>query len=391
MTSPSYKRTVGGLCVCTLIIVLVAGLWPFHAPKNSVTWLAKRKGLLFRDHGSVLSSSAFPVHGSGDNTSGSLEIWLEPAQSKGRNTILAFEGFRRAEIPFLLQQNGAALVVQRLNIDDEGNSRTAEFAIESALPEKRRAFVTITLGPRHTSAYINGVLVKTSEILGRTAGIFTGRLVLGNSLTASDSWSGQILGLAIYEHELTPTKVFNHYEDWTTNYRPMLPQNEQPAALYLFSEGAGNVVQNQLGSSIDLIIPRQYFVLQSSFLSLPWHHYHSTWSYWEDVGINIVGFIPLGFFSVAYFATARAGRHADAMAIVLGFVTSLAIEVLQAYLPTRDSGMNDLVTNTGGTGLGVLLYRSSSFQRFVTKATLINGRFRPRSRGTMETGTPISS
>jgi len=116
-----------------------------------------------------------------------------------------------------------------------------------------------------------------------------------------------------------------------------------------------------------------------------------TSGYWEDVGINIVGFIPLGFFSVAYFSTARAGRHAVAMAILLGFLTSLAIEVLQAYLPTRDSGINDLVTNTCGTGLGVLLYRSSSFQRFVTKATLINGRFRLRSRGTMETGTPISS
>jgi len=79
---------------------------------------------------------------------------------------------------------------------------------------------------------------------------------------------------------------------------------------------------------------------------------------------------PSRLFFVAYFSTARAIKNAAATAILLGFLTSLMIEVLQAYLPTRDSGMHDLITNTLGTGLGVLLYRSSLFQTFMTKAFL---------------------
>jgi hypothetical protein len=309
MNSLSYARPMGALCVCTMVIILVAGLWPFHAPKNDVTWLAKENGLRLGDHGTILSLSAFEVHGSNDNSSSSLEIWLEPARSKGRNTILAFEGSGHAEALFLLQQNRDALIVHRRNTDNEGNCRIAEFAIGGAFPEKKRLFVTITLGPHKSSVYLDGVLVRTSEILGRPPGSLTGRLVLGNSLTTSDSWSGQISGLAIYEHELTAARVFEHYEEWTKNHRPMLTQDDQPAALYLFSEREGNIVHNQLGPSTDLIIPVRYLVLQSAFLSLPWHGYHPTWSYWENVGINIVGFIPFGFFCWILLDRARDKKH----------------------------------------------------------------------------------
>jgi len=363
--------------VATMVVILIAGLWPFRVPLNDVKWLEGERGLRFGRHGSILSSSPFPTSDSGEASSGTIELWLKPAQIKGRRTILAFEGSGTSRVPLLVQQNGDKLIVQRPNVDDDGTLRTSEFALDGVLNEDKHVFVTIALGARATTVYKDGVLLRTSEPLGRTTRSFTGRLVLGNSPTGSDSWSGEISGLAIYDRELVATRVLEHYQDWVRNCRPAFLQGDQPAALYLFNEHSGNVVHNQVVSTAELIIPQRYFVLRSAFLSPPWRHYHATWSYWEDVGINIVGFIPFGFYWAAYVSTLRSARNVTAATILLGFLISLLIEVLQAYLPTRDSGMNDLITNTLGTSVGALLHRSCLFRSIMSNRAYYWDRLAP--------------
>jgi VanZ like family/Concanavalin A-like lectin/glucanases superfamily len=356
----AHSWAIIGSCVGTLTIILVAGLWPFHSPKNDVTWLPGENGIRISSHGCLVSSSSFRAYDSKDGSSGSLELWIKPAlATKGRRTILAFEGPGDDSTAFSLQQDGNTLIIQRKNTDKNGVFHTAEFALREALVGDSRTELAITFGPHDTKVYRNGILAATAKLIGNSTPVFAGRLVLGNFLNVGGTWPGQIYGLAIYGRELGPEAVISHYENWNNFRRPTVTEMEQPVALYLFDERAGRIVHDQLGSHNSLLIPERYLVLHPQFLTVPWRHFRSTPGYWKDVAINIIGFVPFGFSFFAYFSTVRITKKAALLVVLLGFFTSLTIEVLQAWLPTRSSGINDLITNTLGTGLGVLLYRSS--------------------------------
>ena len=86
--------------------------------------------------------------------------------------------------------------------------------------------------------------------------------------------------------------------------------------------------------------------------------------YWYDIGINIIGFVPLGACFFIYFSLLKPARYPGTATISLGLFTSLVIEILQVFLPTRSSDMTDVITNTLGTILGVMISR-----RFVAQAS----------------------
>jgi len=43
-----HMKLLGSICFAILIIILIAGLWPFNFfPKNKVTWLPDKNGVFF--------------------------------------------------------------------------------------------------------------------------------------------------------------------------------------------------------------------------------------------------------------------------------------------------------------------------------------------------------
>ena len=167
---------------------------------------------------------------------------------------------------------------------------------------------------------------------------------------------GLLRGLAFYDGELTPAQVLHHYEAWTKKGRPDVTGTERALALYLFDEGAGRIIHNHVSTGADLYIPERYLVVDEVFLEPFWEEFAPIRSYYKNVAINIAGFIPLGFIFCAYLSLAGRIKRPGLVTIFLGFMVSLTIECLQAFLPTRDSGTTDIITNTLGTGLGVWFY-----------------------------------
>ena len=367
--SSIQSRLLGVICICVLLGILVAGLWPFHTPRNAVGWLGNGNGLLFGKHGSIVSASPFKVRAAQGDNSCSIQIWLEPSRtdSGAGGMILAFYSPERQVTTFALRQwrRGLVLVHEGQGI----SGKRTEIYLGDVLSGQNPVLVTITSGEAGTATYTDGRLIKRIANFAISNQYLRGQFVIGNSPTTAYSWSGQLKGLAIYNRELSAAEVSQSSADWTKGSDLDSVKVAGATARYLFDEGNGNVIRNQVDASTNLLIPERFFVLHPEFLERPWDEYRPGWRYWRNIAINIVGFFPLGFFFYAYLSQVRQAKHPAALTIALGFAVSLTIEVLQAFLPTRDSGMTDLITNTFGTVVGVMAFRHKIIPALASRIT----------------------
>lgn len=368
-----YRKALGPLCVCILGVILTAGLWPFHSPANNVEWLSGDAGLRFGHHGIVISANPFRM--SSPDGACSLEILLVPEGTSRSGTILAFDSSPDPKFAFALRQFGDALAVQRSKVDKLGIRVRPWLRADRVFEQGKPVVLTITGSQDKTAVYVNGVRAKVSSEFGLVNSDLTGHLVLGNS-TVKDSWSGQVNQLAVYDFELTPSEIATHFVRGTHKPESAVNGKKAPVALYLFEENTGSVVHDRTSSANHLVIPKRYIVLHPPFLHPAWDQFRSrwdgwmSWGYWSDVLLNVAGFVPLGFFFMAYLSFVRPVIRPWVLVFILGLAISLLIEVLQHFLPTRDSSMTDVVTNTLGTVAGVALYRSTLLARMLNQPSL---------------------
>jgi hypothetical protein len=354
------SKLLGACCVAVLCITLTLGLWPFHSPRNDVAWLKGANGLAFGKYGTVFSRDPLKPTSSQIGASGSVEIEVQPELRDGSATILSFYRAGEGRI-LLLRQSLTDLEVHDEFPNESGGTTKAHFyvddALGSAFRQKKPTLIAVTSGPNGTMVYLDGALAKAARGFRIPDGAFGGKLIVGDSPRQPDSFRGQIRGLAIYGLELDDAQVLRHYQTWTKNGRPDIAEDEANIALYLFHEHEGNAIHNHAAAGDDLYIPEIYTVIDKVPLEPLWKEFNWSGSYWRGNLKNIVGFMPLGFCFYAFFMIAWPIRRAVPVTVALGVLVSLVIEVLQIFLPSRDSGTTDLITNTLGTYLGVLCYR----------------------------------
>ena len=92
-------------------------------------------------------------------------------------------------------------------------------------------------------------------------------------------------------------------------------------------------------------------------LELPWQDFRWNWSFVQDTIVNLLGFIPLGFFFTAFLLKASEWKKKIIYIGVAatGFAISLTIELSQIYLLSRYSQLGDVICNSVGTALGIVI------------------------------------
>jgi VanZ family protein len=358
--SPASRTTnvLALLCLLTTLGILCCTLWPFDPfPRNRVSWLVQANGLRFGQRSVVVSEQPLGLDKAVSNEdANTIELWIRPANTSSVSTVLDIydpgNPWR-----FLIRQYHAGLIISHDVPVPGAKPRRIKIDIDDGLQQDQLAFLTITSGATGARVYFDGNLKKAFPRFQISRNDLAGQLVLGSSTVQPDAWSGEVHGLALYSRELTPEEVFESCVRWAKNDVTETVVADLIAG-YPFAERAGNVVHAQGTNPRDLLIPKIYRVPHHSFLTPPWREFDPGWDYLSDVLRNIAGFLPLGFLLCALFQRYQSFRRAVLYATLLGGTLSLCIEILQAYIPQRGSGMTDIITNTLGTALGALLLRS---------------------------------
>jgi glycopeptide antibiotics resistance protein len=129
--------------------------------------------------------------------------------------------------------------------------------------------------------------------------------------------------------------------------------------MYPMHEQKGESIHNVLDDRYHLMIPDQFKSLKKNFLEMSRRAIQLSFKTIRDMILNILGFIPFGYF---FFKVISSKRFLKAqlwqliiMTVTAGAGLSLIIEMLQTLLPARYSSLTDLIYNIFGTGIGAFL------------------------------------
>jgi hypothetical protein len=363
-------RSLGTACVLLWCAMMGATLWPFNPlPHNEVNWLGTTDGIHIEPKGMVVSSAPFVSKSTQTPPSFTIEILLRIENEYRVNTILSFYSAGSPE-KFHLRQYNNSLIINRDFPDKQIRRRSSEIDVGHIFNVTRPTLVTITSSKQGTDVYADGELVETSGEFKLSEKDLSGNLIAGTSPVDFDPWSGDLLSMALYGRELSELEIKKHSMEWKKGGTIPFLETENPIAIYSFGERAGKLIRNEVALQPDLHIPDHFYLPAKPILRAPWNEFSADWHYVADILRNIAGFIPLGIFFYLYFSSASPSSRAALLTIALGATTSLVIEILQAFIPQRLSGMTDIITNTLGTMLGILLLQARPIRGWLVKLGL---------------------
>lgn len=360
--SANRKITLA-VCIAICAGYFAVGLWPleFH-PRNNLGWRPGAKGTYFGWPSIIYSEGWFDLGRdaprAADAGALTIELYVASEHKPGRE-IGSILTFYDGELPenLLVAQWRFDLLLRTCSHDAQGRRTIREVGVDAGLRPRVRRFIGIASGAAGTDFYVDGVRARGFPKLTLRPEALRGRLVLGDAPQGNRRWAGKLFCVAIFSRTLTANEMARHQQFWAGSRLQQLRSEPGLSALYFMDERSGNTIPDRSSSRIPLLIPESYQVLSKTVLVPPWEDPHPYFSDAEDVVINVLGFIPFGFFYFIYRSQVRPGlpfRNA-VLAVTVSGIISLAIELIQVYLPTRSSSLTDVICNVGGSVIGVIL------------------------------------
>jgi len=341
------------VCIVLSLGLLIVGLWPFRfVPKNNVQWIAGQPGLRFDKYGIVVGKAPCSRPGA-------------PSISPGRSPCgWRYSPTRNRPVPsrescphtttmgaklFFLGQWRDELILRILEGERTFRLRYRETGA-GGLKKDAKQSIVVRSDDRVLTLFVDGKPATTRS--GVIFSLLSDRrvpvwLLLGNSPTGESPWRGDLLSLSFYPTALSP--------------RDIESREKAPVIHYDFSEGSGAVCRGDADPRHDLVIPAVFRAPAKGVLVPPWRVQEYNRSFWNDLFVNILGFLPFGFAVFAWAAKAGARKNARAIgiALLLGAGISLFIELFQGILPSRDSSLTDVMNNVLGTYIGARLFQAA--------------------------------
>ena len=348
------KRLIHFLFLANFIGVAFATLWPFDfSPPNGVAWIPNQSGIHFSHPGVLISSSPLMVPPSAKD-SVTIEVWLRSDENWSLRNVLGIFTPGNLESLHIFQWDGGLLVSR--NYPRDLRARTAgQIYLTNVFRRGRSMFLTIVSSVSGTTVYVNGEQKQFFPNFQISPKDISGRLILGTAPTDFSPWRGDLYLLTFYSSALSPEDIRRHYDSLSGSNPALSSSSSFLLAQYLFSESSGSVVHSSIASAPNLQIPSRFSVPYKPILQSLRTNYRSNWSYYQDALINIFGFVPYGFLLHACLVGTRFSRFAVLCSFLSGAVFSFLIELTQGYIPQRDSGFNDVITNGLGALFGALL------------------------------------
>ena len=374
---------------CYLLLISVVGLWPFTFHQINNAALTPDNGLRFERPGTAFTS--IPPGKLRDLTAFTIAIRLA-TDSSG---LSSFEKI----VSYAITQQDANFILGQwkdglgMHLRADGKSQEIHFGADGVLRKDARICCIISYNGNTLQLYENGTIRKKRDVgaLRFTAWEDSYPIVMGTDGHGNSQWRGTIYEIALYDRALAPEEVqgckgptdamvaadprsggsernaieADGRQPASGHRKSEAAEDRRPLIHYVFApentyatefRGGRALAVRDLGRGVaaDLVVPDYFMPYQRAYLKNDRMQYSSNWL---DVTINILGFIPLG----VLLMRSLTGRGMNAvmalsLAVAAGSGVSFGVEYLQAFLPSRDSSLRDLITNCAGTLIGSLGY-----------------------------------